>query len=143
MVRPLITIWTGRDLSTVPGLISDSGPIVVYTDGACRGNPGRGGWAWAVPDGAYEIEFGSAAVVREGADVTVVALALMVHHCLKAGEVLDREGISIELIDPRTVAQAVQCDPAAAGFAIGLRQKTNARAVSDPGACVTIARQPP
>jgi ribonuclease HI len=28
-------------------------PIVVYTDGACRGNPGRGGWAWAVPDGPY------------------------------------------------------------------------------------------
>ena len=31
----------------------ESGPIVVYTDGACRGNPGRGGWAWAVPGGAY------------------------------------------------------------------------------------------
>ncbi len=28
-------------------------PLTVYTDGACRGNPGRGGWAWAVPDGAY------------------------------------------------------------------------------------------
>jgi ribonuclease HI len=27
--------------------------VVVYTDGACRGNPGRGGWAWAVPDGPY------------------------------------------------------------------------------------------
>jgi ribonuclease HI len=26
---------------------------VVYTDGACRGNPGPGGWAWAVPDGRY------------------------------------------------------------------------------------------
>ena len=29
------------------------GPVTVYTDGACRGNPGRGGWAWAVPGGAY------------------------------------------------------------------------------------------
>ncbi len=28
-------------------------PIVVYTDGACLGNPGPGGWAWAVPGGAY------------------------------------------------------------------------------------------
>src|SRR3954452_23486270 len=37
-----------------------------------------------VPEGHYEIEFGKAAVVREGTDVTVVALALMVHHCLKA-----------------------------------------------------------
>ena len=27
--------------------------MTVYTDGACRGNPGRGGWAWAVPDGPY------------------------------------------------------------------------------------------
>ena len=28
-------------------------PIIVYTDGACRGNPGPGGWAWAVPEGPY------------------------------------------------------------------------------------------
>jgi ribonuclease HI len=27
--------------------------VVVYTDGACRGNPGPGGWAWAIPDGRY------------------------------------------------------------------------------------------
>ncbi|HUE57977.1 MAG TPA: ribonuclease H [Acidimicrobiales bacterium] len=27
---------------------------IVYTDGACSGNPGPGGWAWAVPDGAYQ-----------------------------------------------------------------------------------------
>ncbi len=32
---------------------ADAAPIIVYTDGACRGNPGRGGWAWAVPDGPY------------------------------------------------------------------------------------------
>ena len=29
------------------------GTVVVYTDGACRGNPGPGGWAWAVPGGRY------------------------------------------------------------------------------------------
>ena len=57
-----------------------------------------------VPSGHYEIEFGKAAVVREGTHVTVVALAFMVHQCLKAAEVLEREGISVELIDPRTVA---------------------------------------
>ena len=33
--------------------MSAPGTIVVYTDGACLGNPGPGGWAWAVPDGAY------------------------------------------------------------------------------------------
>jgi len=57
-----------------------------------------------VPEGEYEIEFGRAAVVREGRDVTVVALALMVHQTLKACEALEKEGISVELIDPRTVA---------------------------------------
>ncbi len=57
-----------------------------------------------VPEEPYEIEFGRAAIVREGNDVTIVALALMVHHALKACEVLSREGISVELIDPRTVA---------------------------------------
>ncbi len=57
-----------------------------------------------VPEGSYEIEFGRAAVVREGTDVTVVALAMMVHQVRKVCDVLAKEGISVELIDPRTVA---------------------------------------
>ncbi len=57
-----------------------------------------------VPDEDYEIEFGRASIVREGSDVTVVALALMVHHTKKICDQLAKEGISIELIDPRTVA---------------------------------------
>jgi 2-oxoisovalerate dehydrogenase E1 component len=57
-----------------------------------------------VPEGEHPIEFGQAAVVREGRDVTVVALALMVHHCAKVCDELAGEGISVELIDPRTVA---------------------------------------
>jgi 2-oxoisovalerate dehydrogenase E1 component len=57
-----------------------------------------------VPEEDYQIEFGSAAVVREGRDVTVVALALMVHQTKKVCERMETEGISIELIDPRTVA---------------------------------------
>ncbi len=32
---------------------ADGAPVIVYTDGACRGNPGPGGWAWAVPGGRY------------------------------------------------------------------------------------------
>ncbi|MDD5699221.1 MAG: dehydrogenase E1 component subunit alpha/beta [Victivallaceae bacterium] len=56
-----------------------------------------------VPEEDYEIEFGKAAVVRQGRDVTVVALAMMVHHALKAAEVLAAEGIEVELVDPRTV----------------------------------------
>jgi 2-oxoisovalerate dehydrogenase E1 component len=57
-----------------------------------------------VPEGDYEIPFGRAAVVREGRDVTVVALAVTVHQAVKAAERLTAEGISVEIIDPRTVA---------------------------------------
>ena len=57
-----------------------------------------------VPEGDYEIDFGRASVVRPGKDVTVVALALMVQKTLKVCDELAKEGISVELIDPRTVA---------------------------------------
>jgi 2-oxoisovalerate dehydrogenase E1 component len=57
-----------------------------------------------VPEEEYFIDFGKAAIVREGGDITVVALALMVHKTLQACEVLAKEGIDVELIDPRTVS---------------------------------------
>jgi 2-oxoisovalerate dehydrogenase E1 component len=62
------------------------------------------GFKCPVPEGDYEIEFGKAAVVREGRDVTVVALAMMVHQAKKACEALAAEGVEVELIDPRTLA---------------------------------------
>ena len=58
----------------------------------------------AVPEEAYEIPFGKAAVVREGSDVTVVALALMVHRTLEAAGQLEADGVSVEVVDPRTVS---------------------------------------
>jgi 2-oxoisovalerate dehydrogenase E1 component len=57
-----------------------------------------------VPEAAYEIPFGQAAVVREGTDVTVVALARMVRVALDACAELEKAGVSVEVIDPRTVA---------------------------------------
>ena len=57
-----------------------------------------------VPEESYSIPFGQAAVVREGRDVTVVAIALMVRKVLEAAEQLAAEGISVEVIDPRTIA---------------------------------------
>ena len=57
-----------------------------------------------VPKQEYEIEFGKACVVRAGNDVTVVAIARMLHESLEACRALEEEGISVELIDPRTVA---------------------------------------
>lgn len=57
-----------------------------------------------VPFEPYEIKFGQARIARTGTDVTVVALAMMVHRALAAAETLATEGISVEVIDPRTVA---------------------------------------
>lgn len=57
-----------------------------------------------VPEEHYEIPFGQARVVRPGTDVTVVALSLMVRHVIKAAETLAGEGVSVEVIDPRTVS---------------------------------------
>ncbi len=57
-----------------------------------------------VPDGEHLVPFGQAAVVREGRDVTVVAIALQVRHALEAATRLEQEGVSVEVIDPRTLA---------------------------------------
>lgn len=57
-----------------------------------------------VPAEEYFIDFGKASIVRTGTDVTVVALAAMVHAARAACDELLAEGISVELIDPRTVA---------------------------------------
>jgi pyruvate dehydrogenase E1 component beta subunit len=57
-----------------------------------------------VPDGDYLVPFGLADVKRAGTDVTIVATAWMVKKSLLAAEMLAREGISAEVIDPRTVA---------------------------------------
>lgn len=57
-----------------------------------------------VPEAPFELPFGQAAVVREGKDVTLVGVALMVQRALAACELVAREGISVELVDPRTVA---------------------------------------
>lgn len=57
-----------------------------------------------VPDEEYYLPFGKANVARKGDLVTVVALGLMVRKTLEAAEVLEKEGVSVEVIDPRTVA---------------------------------------
>ncbi|MFP6648570.1 MAG: transketolase C-terminal domain-containing protein, partial [Pirellulaceae bacterium] len=57
-----------------------------------------------VPEEDYEIPFGVASVVREGSDVTVVALARMVHQVLTVTDQLSSDGIEVELIDPRTTS---------------------------------------
>ncbi len=56
-----------------------------------------------VPEGAYTISFGQADIKREGKHVTVVATANMVHTALGAAEKLAADGVSLEVVDPRTL----------------------------------------
>lgn len=57
-----------------------------------------------VPDEAYSIPFGEANLVREGADVTLVAFSRMVHFATEAADALAQKGISVEVLDPRTTS---------------------------------------
>jgi len=56
-----------------------------------------------VPEEDYCIPFGKADVKKEGSDVTVVAISRMVHEALAAAKILEEKGLSIEVIDPRTI----------------------------------------
>ena len=57
-----------------------------------------------VPDGEYAVPFGEAAVLREGSDVTIVAIGFLVGKALAAAEQLAGDGVNAEVIDPRTLA---------------------------------------
>jgi pyruvate/2-oxoglutarate/acetoin dehydrogenase E1 component len=56
-----------------------------------------------IPEEEYTVPFGKADVKKEGSDATIVATLYMVHVALKAAKVLEKEGISAEVVDPRTL----------------------------------------
>jgi pyruvate/2-oxoglutarate/acetoin dehydrogenase E1 component len=78
--------------------IRDNNPVIFFEHSAFDHMKGE------VPEEEYTIPFGQAKIWKIGADVTVVALARMVHMALSIAEELEKEGISIEVIDPRTLA---------------------------------------
>jgi len=57
-----------------------------------------------VPEEEYTIPLGKATIAREGSDVTIIAVGLMVHKSLEAAQALEAEGLSVEVIDPRTLS---------------------------------------
>ncbi|MUK87634.1 alpha-ketoacid dehydrogenase subunit beta [Ornithinibacillus sp. L9] len=77
-----------------------------------------------VPEEQYSIPLGQADVKRKGTDVTVVATAIMVHRALEAAAELEKEGISIEVIDPRTL--------------VPLDEETIVKSVSKTGRVVVV-----
>jgi len=56
-----------------------------------------------VPDGDYVLPIGVADVKRQGKDITVVSYGLVLHYCLEAAALLENEGVSVEVVDLRTL----------------------------------------
>ena len=78
--------------------IRDDDPVVFMEQERMYGSKGE------VPDDPdFTIPIGVADVKREGTDVTIVARSLMVPLALKAAEALEKDGVSCEVIDPRTI----------------------------------------
>ncbi len=77
--------------------VQDPNPVIIFEDKMMYKMKGM------VPTGDYSIPFGVADIKRAGTDVTVVATSSMVHVALKAAEILAQEGISVEVVDPRTI----------------------------------------
>jgi pyruvate/2-oxoglutarate/acetoin dehydrogenase E1 component len=77
--------------------IRDNNPVISFESSRLMGRKGP------VPEDDYTIQLGQADIKREGRDVTVVALAWLVHESLAAAEELAKEGISVEIVDPRSL----------------------------------------
>lgn len=78
--------------------VRDPNPVIVFENKMLYNVKGE------VPEEPFFVPFGVANLVREGNDVTVVAVSDMVDYSIKAAEALEAEGISLEVIDPRTIA---------------------------------------
>lgn len=78
--------------------LRDENPVIFIEHKALYNSKGP------VPSEEYLIPFGEAAVVRQGTDVTLVALGKMVPLAVEAASLLEAGGISVEVIDPRTIA---------------------------------------
>src|SRR5215472_13452922 len=78
--------------------IRDSDPVIFFEHKLLYGLESE------VPEESYAIPFGEANVIREGDDVTMVAIGRMVHVAREAADELAKEGIQAEVIDPRTTS---------------------------------------
>ena len=77
--------------------IRDNNPVLYFEDRMTYNMKGN------VPEAEYSIPLGTADIKRAGSDVTLIAFSRMVHIALDAADRLEAEGISAEVIDPRTI----------------------------------------
>jgi pyruvate dehydrogenase E1 component beta subunit len=108
--------------------IRDNNPVVFFEHQMLAASGVKG----PVPEGEYTIPIGLADVKRRGNDVTVVAISKMVLEALAAAAELEREGISVEVVDPRTL---IPMDKGAIRASV---QKTGRVVIVDE-ACVTCS----
>jgi pyruvate dehydrogenase E1 component beta subunit len=104
--------------------VRDPNPTLIFENKMLYNTKGE------VPEEPYLVPWGQANIAHTGRDVTVVALSDMVDFALKAANRLEAEGISVEVIDPRTLA------PLDMETILGSVQKTG-RLVVAHEACVT------
>jgi pyruvate dehydrogenase E1 component beta subunit len=103
--------------------IRDEDPVLFFEQKSLYATKGE------VPDGEHVVELGKANVVREGSDVTIVALALMVPRALKAADVLkEQHGIDATVVDVRSL--------------VPLDTQTILREVAKTGRLVTVEENP-
>lgn len=90
--------------------IRDDNPVMMFEHKLLYGSKGIGQAAGAVdasseiPDEDYTVPIGKGIIRRPGSDVTIIATLLMMHVALNAAEVLQAEGVSAEVIDPRSLS---------------------------------------
>lgn len=89
--------------------VRDDDPVLIFEHKRLYGSKGirkESGTLDAsseIPDEDYIVPIGKGIIRREGTDVTIVGHLLMMHHSLQAAELLEKEGISAEVIDPRSL----------------------------------------
>lgn len=77
--------------------IRDPDPVIFIESEVLYGSSGE------VPEEEYLIPMGVGDIKREGSDCTIVTWSRMVHYALEAAEILAADGISVEIVDPRTL----------------------------------------
>lgn len=77
--------------------IREDDPVFVFAPGALLASRGP------VPEDEYVIPLGLAKVVREGSDLTIIAVGPLVPDAVRCAEVLGADGVSVEVVDPRSL----------------------------------------
>jgi pyruvate dehydrogenase E1 component beta subunit len=101
--------------------IRDDDPVIFFEGETLYGSKGE------VPEGEHVVPIGVAEVKREGGDVTIIAWSKMVNVALKAADTLAQDGVSCEVIDPRTLR------PLDARALLASVQKTNRCVIVEEG----------